>query len=162
MDLYYNISQVVNHSWMKGMEWPYIYGNQLCSMKIETFTEEDTRYKKHCTQDSNASVPFKVGTLGSHTLLPIAIPLYFPESHQWSEISSPSKVILVLRKAEVTGHQIWDVAGWVTCVIWYFTKKTLHETWCTSGFIVTTKLPVTSCPSLWPSGSSEYFPWRNQ
>ena len=31
--------------------------------------------------------------------LPSAAPLYFPESHQWSEISSLSKVILVLGKA---------------------------------------------------------------
>ena len=41
--------------------------------KIETFIEEDTRYKKHYTQDYNASAPFKVGTLGPHTVLPIAI-----------------------------------------------------------------------------------------
>ena len=38
--------------------------------KIETFIEEDTRFKKHCTQDNDASVPFKVGP---HTVLPIAI-----------------------------------------------------------------------------------------
>ena len=41
--------------------------------KIETSIEEDTRYKKHCTQDKDASVPFKVGTVGPHTVLPIAI-----------------------------------------------------------------------------------------
>ena len=40
---------------------------------IETFTEEDTRYKKCCTQDNDASVPFKVGTLGPHTVLLITI-----------------------------------------------------------------------------------------
>ena len=27
--------------------------------KIDTFIEEDTRYKKHCTQNNDASVPFK-------------------------------------------------------------------------------------------------------
>ena len=41
--------------------------------KIETFIDEVTRWKKHCTQDKDASVPFKVGTLGPHTVLPIAI-----------------------------------------------------------------------------------------
>ena len=41
--------------------------------KIETFIEEDTRYKKHYTQDYNASAPFKVGTLGPHTVLLVAI-----------------------------------------------------------------------------------------
>ena len=43
--------------------------------KIETFIEEDIRYKKHCTQDNDASVPFKVGTLGPHTVLAITIRL---------------------------------------------------------------------------------------
>ena len=51
--------------------------------KIETFIEEDTRYKKHCTQDNDTSVPFKVGTSGptqfSH--LSSAAPPYFPEFH---------------------------------------------------------------------------------
>ena len=41
--------------------------------KTETFIEEDTRYKKHYTQDNDTSVPFKGGTLGPHTVLPIAI-----------------------------------------------------------------------------------------
>ena len=40
--------------------------------KIETFIEEGTRYKKHCTQDNDASVPFKIGTLEPHTV-PVAI-----------------------------------------------------------------------------------------
>ena len=39
----------------------------------ETLIEEDTRYKKHCTWDNDSSVPFKVDTLGPHTVLPIAI-----------------------------------------------------------------------------------------
>ena len=38
--------------------------------KIETFIEEHTSYKKHCTQDNDASVPFKASTLGPHTVLP--------------------------------------------------------------------------------------------
>ena len=42
-------------------------------MSNETFTEEDTRDKKHCTQDNDASVPFKIGTLRPHTVLPRAI-----------------------------------------------------------------------------------------
>ena len=45
--------------------------------KIETFFWR--RYKKHCTQDSDASVPFQVGTLGPHTVLPLTIsgPFWF-------------------------------------------------------------------------------------
>ena len=39
----------------------------------ETFIEEDRRYKKHCTQDNDAWVPFKVGILGPHTVLPASL-----------------------------------------------------------------------------------------
>ena len=60
------------------------------------------RYKKHCTQDNDASVPFKVGTLGPHTVLPVAIscPIVFSwiPLTVWSH-PSLSKVILVLGKS---------------------------------------------------------------
>ena len=46
---------------------------KVSSHTVETFIEEDTRYKKHCTEDNDVSVPFKVGALGPHTVLPIAI-----------------------------------------------------------------------------------------
>ena len=42
----------------------------------ESFTEEDTRYKKHCTQDNDTWILFKVGTLVSHIVPPIAISCY--------------------------------------------------------------------------------------
>ena len=63
-------------------------GIQPCDM-TETFTEEDTGN----TVYNVTSVPFKVGPLGPHTVLPVAIscPIF--------EISSLSKVILVLGKA---------------------------------------------------------------
>ena len=58
------------------------------------------RYKKHCTEDNDTSLPFKVGTLGPHTVLPIAIscPMGFSWL-SWSEISSFKKMILVLGEA---------------------------------------------------------------
>ena len=55
--------------------------------------------------------------------LPSAAQSYFLESHWWSEISSLSKVILVLEKARSQGCQICAVGGWVTWVIWCFTKN---------------------------------------
>ena len=83
--------------------------------KIETSIEDDTRCKKRCTQDTDASVPFKVGTLGLHSspsisstvqntlknplLEPSAVPSSLPEFHWRFEISSLSKVVLVLGKA---------------------------------------------------------------
>ena len=69
--------------------------------KIEIFIKEDTRHKKHCTWDSDASVPFKVGTLWPYTVLPIAIscPITFSWISLMVWIASFSKVILVLGKA---------------------------------------------------------------
>ena len=81
--------------------------------KTETLTEEDTSYKKHCTQDNDASVPFKVGAFGtSHNstsisftvqntlqnpLLesPSAAPSYFPESrNQFCHNTFHAKILL--------------------------------------------------------------------
>ena len=97
--------------------------------KIETFIEEDTRYKKHCTQGNDASVPFKVGILGPHTVLPVAIaaPLYFPESHWWSAISPLSKVILVLGKARSHRAPNLGCRGAESPGDLMFHQKTLHE-----------------------------------
>ena len=69
--------------------------------KIEKFMDEDTRYKKHCTWDNDASVPFIVGPwdLTQFSQSPSAALSYFPESHRQSEISSLSNVIVVLGKA---------------------------------------------------------------
>ena len=94
-----------------GKEWKVLLGKEACEVcpegsshvmwKIETFIEEDARHKSHCTEDKDASVPFKAGTLGPHTVLPIAIncPIVFSWISLKIWISSLSKVILVLRKA---------------------------------------------------------------
>ena len=69
--------------------------------------------------------------------LPWAAPLYFPESHQQSELSSLSEVTLVLGKASsctmsgaefLAKHQITQVTqppyspDWVPCDFWLFPK----------------------------------------
>ena len=82
-------------------------------------------YIGHCT------VSFKVGTLGPHTVpsqLPSAALLYFSESHYQSEISSLSKVILVLGKPEVAGCQILAVWGLSHLGDFMFHQKSLHKT----------------------------------
>ena len=61
---------------------------------------------------------------------PSAAPLYFPESHPWSEIFSFSKVILGLEKGRSLGHQIWAVGGLSDLGDLMFLKKILHETRC--------------------------------
>ena len=63
---------------------------------------------------------------------PSAAPLYFPESHRWSEISSLSKVILVLGKARSHRAPNLGCRGvWVTWIILCFTKKLCmrHDAW---------------------------------
>ena len=95
-------------------------------------------------------VPFQVGTLGLHAVLPItqsAALLYFPESHPQSEICSPSKVTLVLGKARshwapnLGCRRVSHQGDMMFC------QKTLPKTWCMSGCIVVMKLPITSCHS---------------
>ena len=107
--------------------------------KILTFIEEDIRYKKHCTLDNDSSVPFKIGPLGPHTVLPIAISC--PIVCSWiskSEISSFSKVILVLGKAKSfrvpnQGCRGAESPGW-------FYVLPNNSAWDMM------KLPITSCP----------------
>ena len=82
--------------------------------RIEAFIEEDTRNIVHRTmmpKSPSKSAPWDlievsqrlfhyVNTAKNPLLeLPPAAPLYFPESHWWSEISSLSKLILVWGKA---------------------------------------------------------------
>ena len=74
--------------------------------------------------------------LSQFSQLPSAAPSYFPESHQWSEISYLSKVILVLWKATSLraphlGCKGAESPGWFDVL-----PKTLHEMWCLSGHIV--------------------------
>ena len=84
------------------------------------------RYKKHCTQDNDASVPFKVGTFGPHTVLPITIsyPIIFfwILSAVWNLF--PFKGDFSFGKNQIlqgTKSGLWW--GWVTCVVWCFAKK---------------------------------------
>ena len=66
--------------------------------KIDTFIDEDTRnivHRKMMPQSLSKWAPWD---LTQFSQSPSAAPLYFPESHQWSEISSLSKVTLVSGK----------------------------------------------------------------
>ena len=80
---------------------------------------------------------------------------YFLESHLWSEISSLSKVILVLGKARSYRAPNLGCRGVSYLGDLMFCQKILHDTQCMSGHVVVTKLPTTGCPWLWPSESQE-------
>ena len=68
------------------------------------------RYKKHCTQDNDNSVPF---TLGPHTILLITIscPVIFSWVSSMVLNLFPFKVILVLGKARSRGVPNLDCRG---------------------------------------------------
>ena len=121
-------------------------------LNIETFIEEDKRYKKHCSHDNDASVLFKAGTWGPHTVLPIAIscPVTFLESHRWSEICSLSKVIFSFGKSQkVAVHQIWAVRGLSPLgdlIFWFLPKNSawdmMHEQVCCHDKAANHQLPL--------------------
>ena len=92
--------------------------------KIETFIEEDTRYKKYCIQDNDASVPFKVGTLGPHTAS--------PHHHQvpcciFLNLIDGLKSLPFLfsfgKSHKLQGTRSELKCSWDTWVIWCFAKK---------------------------------------
>ena len=111
---------------------------QPCNMKNRDIYWR--RYKKHCTQDNDASVPFKVGTLGPHTDLPASSPwskhckilcwnrhqlcsrIFLNFIYVWNLF--PFKDDFSLGKSQKSqGAKSGLEVSWVTWVIWYFTKK---------------------------------------
>ena len=74
--------------------------------------------------------------------LPLVVPSYSLESHYWSEISSLSKVILVLGKARSCRAPHLGCRGLSHLSDSMFYQNTLHETGCRC--IVMMKLPITS------------------
>ena len=53
--------------------------------------------------------------------------------------------------------KIWAVGGLSHLDDLMFCQKTLHKTWYKSRDVVMMKLPITRCPQVWPSESSEQF-----
>ena len=125
--------------------------------KVETFIEEDTRNIAHGTMTPQSPSKWAPWDLTQFSQLPSAALSYFPKSYQRSEISSLSKVILILGKARSCRVPNLYCRGLSHLGDLMFCQKTLHETWCVSRCIVMMKLPITICPQLQPSESSESF-----
>ena len=121
--------------------------------KMGTFTEEDTRNIVHRTMMPQSPSKLAPWDLTRYSQSPSAALSYFLEFHCQSGIFSLSKMILVLGKAR--NHNVPNLGfrGLSCLVIWCFTKN-LHEMWCMSCDVMM-KLPITSCPELWPSESSK-------
>ena len=104
------------------------------------------------TSHSSPSVSSTLQNTLKNPLLesPSAAPSYFPEPHWQSEISSLSKVILVLGKARSRRMPNLGCRGCpVTWVIWCLTKKLCMRRGA-EWRIVVMKLSITRYPQLWP------------
>ena len=107
---------------------------QSSAQKVSSHIIWKKRYKKHCTQDNDSSVPFKVGTLGPHTVLPITITC--PVLFSWISLMVWNlfhfKGDFSFGKSQKSqGAKSGLQGGWVTWVIWCFTKKLCmrHDAW---------------------------------
>ena len=100
------------------------------------------RYKKHCTQDNDASVPFKVAPWDLTPLLPaISCLIVF----SWISLMVWNLFLFkgdcsFGKKQKSQGANPGLSGGWVTWVTWCFTE-TLHEMWCMTKCVVMIKLP---------------------
>ena len=116
--------------------------------KIETFIEEVTRSKKHCTQDNGTLVPFKVVTLVPHIVFPFAIscPIIFLNLIHGLKSLPFQRWFWFWEKPEVTGCQIWVVG--LLSHLWdlMFHKKTawdvMHEQVCCHDEAANHQLPI--------------------
>ena len=116
---------------------------------------QDTRNIVHRTMMPQSPSKWAPWDLTQVSQSSSAAPLYFPESHWWSEISSLSKMILVLGKARSCRSPNLSWRGLSHLGDLMFHQKTMHKTWCMSTCVVVMRLPITSCPWLRPSESSE-------
>ena len=112
---------------------------------METFTEEGTRNIAHRTMTPQPPSKLAPGDLTPFSPLPSSALLYFPKFHWQPEISSLSKVILVLEKSRSHRAQNLGCRGAESPGDLMFYQKNLHKMWWMSGHIVMMKLPVTSC-----------------
>ena len=99
--------------------------------KMETFIEENTRHIVHrkMKPQSPSKVPWDLTRFSQS---PSAAPLYFPESHQQSGISSLWKVILVLeearsRRAPNLGCRETESPGWLDVSPKNSAQDVMHE-----------------------------------
>ena len=143
-----------------------IYTYMVCPESIQPCSIKNRdiycrRCKKHCTYNNDTSVPFKVGTSGPHTVLPNAIscPVIFSciSSMVWN--LSPFKGDFSFGKSQQSQGAKFGRYGVLSHLgdLMFHQKTTRHDTW-VDRCVVVMKLPITSCPELQPSESSEQFP----
>ena len=105
---------------------------------------QDTRNIVHRTVMPHSPPKQVPWDLTQFSQLPSAALSYFPESPQWSEISSLSKVILVLGKPRSHKAPNLGCRGVESPERFDVPPKILHKTCCVSWYIVLMKLSITS------------------
>ena len=130
----------------------YECGQKVSSLalgKAETFIEEDTRYKKHCTQDNDASVPFKVGALGAHGVPPTAAQCSFCSGSRARRKNFPMTCFMPRPCVKISDAVVFGMprsdsgSHTVSCQSWMIAACT-HSTF--SGVLLVAGLP--ECGSL--------------
>ena len=116
------------------------------------------KIQKHCTEDNDAPVLFKVGTLGPHMVLPIAInnsPVVFSWilSTVWNLFPSKGDFSFwESKKSQASKSGPWPggsgVGGLSHLGDLTFCQKTLSEMWCMRRRVVI-KLPITLAVVSW-------------
>ena len=114
-----------------------------------TFTGEDKRYKKHCTQDNDALVLFKVGILEPHTVLPIAVrcPVVFSWISMIARNLFPFKGDFSFgksQKSQGTKSGLWgaESPGWFDVLPKNSTWDVMHEQVCCRDEAANHQLPI--------------------
>ena len=114
--------------------------------KTETFIEEDIRNIVHRTMMPQSPSKWAPWDLTQVSQSSSAAPLYFPESHWWSEISSLPKVILVLGKARSHRAPNLGCKGTESCGWFDVSQKTardmMHEQVCCCDEAANHQLPI--------------------
>ena len=108
---------------------------------------QDTRNNVHRTvtsQSPSKEVPWDLTQFSQSSS---GSPSYFHESQWQSEISSLSKVILILVKAVSSRTPNLDGRGLSHLGALMLHQKTMQETWWMSGCIVVMKLPINQLPT---------------
>ena len=129
----------------------YLYIHKVCPEGVQPRNMKNRdiywRYKKHCTWTVDASVPFKVGTLGPHTVLPVTISC--PIISSWISLTVrnlfPFKDDFSFGKNQKSQGARWLEGQRYPGDLMLCQKKPLHEVWYMSRHIVM-KPPITSGP----------------
>ena len=135
--------------WISMCLW-LLYMRSVQKLSSHVLWKRDIYWRRYNIQETlyighDVSVPFKVGTWGPHTVLPVTIRC--PIVYSWISLMVWNfKGDYSLGKSQNHREPNLGCRGLSHLGDLMFCQKSLHEMWCVSGCIIMTKLPITSCP----------------